>query len=70
MSTDDTATSDVKMEVMPDGPLRVSGPLTIVGKDGAVLFEGDKTALCRCGLSANKPFCDGAHRKNGWSETS
>lgn len=67
MSTEDTS---VTMEVAPNGPLRVSGPLKILGKDGEVLFDGEKTALCRCGLSANKPFCDGAHRKNEWSDES
>ena len=34
-----------------------------------MLRETGKAFLCRCGHSANKPFCDGSHRKVGWSET-
>ena len=66
MSTEETTDRGVKMEVMPDGPIRVSGEITLVDNEGAVIFEGDKTALCRCGLSSKKPFCDGTHRKEGW----
>ena len=35
--------------------------------EGNVLYEGDRAALCRCGGSANKPFCDGTHRTNGFT---
>ncbi len=68
MTTHSTENGSVRMEVMPDGPLRVSGPVEIVDSDGNVVFAGEKTAICRCGLSANKPFCDGTHRKEGWSD--
>ena len=47
-----------------NGPLLVSGGVRIVDADGKVLYEGDRAALCRCGGSGNKPFCDGTHRKN------
>lgn len=73
MSTESSGTSDaaaVRLEIMPNGPLRLSGKVEIVDASGDVVFEGDKTALCRCGLSANKPFCDGTHRKESWSEKS
>jgi uncharacterized Fe-S cluster protein YjdI len=49
-----------------NGPLLVSGGVRIVDAEGAVLYEGEKAALCRCGGSANKPFCDGTHAKNGF----
>jgi uncharacterized Fe-S cluster protein YjdI len=49
------------------GPLLVSGGVRVVDADGNVLFEGERAALCRCGGSANKPFCDGTHRTNGFS---
>ena len=49
-----------------DGPLLVSGGVRILDAEGAVLFEGERAALCRCGGSSNKPFCDGTHRTNGF----
>ena len=49
-----------------NGPLLVSGGVRILDADGTVLYEGDRAALCRCGGSSNKPFCDGTHRKNGF----
>jgi uncharacterized Fe-S cluster protein YjdI len=48
------------------GPLLVTGGVRIVDADGTVLYEGERAALCRCGGSANKPFCDGSHKKNGF----
>ena len=49
-----------------NGPLLVSGRVRIVDADGDVLFEGERAALCRCGESGNKPFCDGTHKTNGF----
>ena len=51
----------------PNGPLLVSGNLVIVAASGRVAWRGTKTALCRCGHSKNKPFCDGAHRDAGFT---
>lgn len=48
-----------------DGPLLVRGPLTVVGEDGGT-SRGSKGALCRCGESSAKPFCDGSHRGCGF----
>lgn len=48
-----------------DGPLLVRGPLTVVGSDGET-SRGVKGALCRCGVSSTKPFCDGSHRGAGF----
>lgn len=47
---------------MPDGPLKVEGNLTIHAASGRAAWQGTKTALCRCGASKNKPFCDGSHK--------
>jgi CDGSH-type Zn-finger protein/uncharacterized Fe-S cluster protein YjdI len=55
----------VTVSCRADGPLLVSGPLRIVGTDGA-WSAGGKGALCRCGGSATKPFCDGSHRDQGF----
>ena len=49
-----------------NGPLLVRGPLAVVGEDDQVL-RGEKGALCRCGASSTKPFCDGSHRSCGFS---
>lgn len=51
---------------IPDGPLLVSGSLAIRAASGRLAWEGDQTALCRCGGSKNKPFCDGTHRTIGF----
>jgi uncharacterized Fe-S cluster protein YjdI len=49
-----------------NGPLLVSGGVRILDAEGNLLFEGEKVALCRCGGSSNKPFCDGTHKTNGF----
>lgn len=54
---------DVKAEAMKNGPLIVHCDLTVVNSDGTEVVREGRTAFCRCGASANKPFCDGGHRK-------
>ncbi len=54
------------VSLKPDGPLLLSGDFEIRAPDGRVLFAGQKAALCRCGHSANKPFCDGSHKGAGF----
>jgi CDGSH-type Zn-finger protein len=50
-----------------DGPLLVRGPLRIVDQDGnEIPVEMKTVALCRCGRSGRKPFCDGTHKVAGW----
>lgn len=58
--------SKTKLTVLSNGSLKVQGDFEIVDKEGNVYDLGgrDQVSLCRCGLSANKPFCDGAHRKH------
>jgi CDGSH-type Zn-finger protein len=60
--------ADVKIEVRLDGPNRVTGPIDLVDQDGKAFTipEGEAVALCRCGASKNKPFCDGGHRDAGF----
>lgn len=61
--------ADVTIEVLENGPYIVEGPVDVVNYDGSglALPEGRKTwALCRCGGSTNKPFCDGTHSKIGF----
>lgn len=57
----------VEIRVMPDGPLVVKGNFRTVGSDGKELKKMKITSFCRCGQSLNMPYCDGTHRKIGWS---
>jgi uncharacterized Fe-S cluster protein YjdI len=56
----------VKIRVNANGALFIEGQTVVIGHDGKLLKEGSKMALCRCGLSGNRPFCNGAHSKQGW----
>ncbi len=49
-----------------NGPLYVHGRLRVVDIGGELIREDIRLALCRCGHSANKPFCDGTHRQIGF----
>jgi CDGSH-type Zn-finger protein len=50
-----------------NGPLLVRGPIHLVDRKGnEFTLEGRNIALCRCGASENKPFCDGSHAKIGF----
>lgn len=49
-----------------DGPPKPRGPLEIIDVDGVTVWRGSDTALCRCGASKTKPFCDGTHRQVGF----
>ena len=53
----------MEVKVTSGGPLMVAGEVKIIHKDGSEELRKN-AALCRCGLSANKPFCDGSHRKS------
>ncbi|MDH3283634.1 MAG: CDGSH iron-sulfur domain-containing protein [Acidobacteriota bacterium] len=49
--------------VMPAGPLLIKGPVELRDAAGTVARRCEKGALCRCGASETKPFCDGTHSK-------
>jgi len=55
-----------KIEVLEDGPLLVYGTLSIKDKDGKEEIKNKTTAFCRCGVSNNKPYCDGSHIESGF----
>jgi uncharacterized Fe-S cluster protein YjdI len=55
-----------QIQASENGPLLASGGVRVLDAEGNVLFEGVNAALCRCGGSGNKPFCDGTHKKNGF----
>ena len=62
--------SEVKIVCSNNGPLRISGNFEIRDTQGNLfdLSGRDSISLCRCGQSANAPFCDGAHRASFKSE--
>ncbi len=54
--------------VTDDGPLWVTGDVAVVSSDGATLETRNRVTLCRCGVSANKPLCDGSHKTAGFAD--
>ena len=57
-----------KITILRNGSARIEGDFEILDASGNAYGLGGRTiiSLCRCGHSANKPFCDGAHNKVGW----
>jgi CDGSH-type Zn-finger protein/uncharacterized Fe-S cluster protein YjdI len=58
-----------KLQIRPtkDGPLLLTGNLEICTGTGRTIAKVSKTALCRCGQSSKKPFCDGTHNRVGFT---
>ena len=56
----------LNVQPLANGPLMVSGNLEIVSGTGRTMDKVTKTFLCRCGHSANKPYCDGSHKAAGF----
>jgi uncharacterized Fe-S cluster protein YjdI len=52
--------------VMPNGPLHIRGRVEVQDGAGALVRADTRMALCRCGASGNKPFCDNSHRAVGF----
>jgi CDGSH-type Zn-finger protein len=60
---------DVTIRMRPNGPLVIEGPFTLIDSRGAAFeIPANKPAiaLCRCGQSAKRPFCDGTHKTCGF----
>jgi CDGSH-type Zn-finger protein/uncharacterized Fe-S cluster protein YjdI len=53
---------------LENGPLLMSGNIKIMNSSGRLAWEGTEVALCRCGASKNKPFCDGSHVAAGFRD--
>lgn len=62
----ETAPEVTTVQPRTNGPLFVRGQVKIVDAQGNVIREDTRIALCRCGQSSNKPFCDGTHRAVGF----
>lgn len=59
--------ASVTIEIRDNGPLIVTGLKRLISAEGEEIEVRENIALCRCGGSANKPFCDGTHKRNGFS---
>ncbi len=56
--------ADVTIQTLKNGPLLVKGPIQLANAQGQPIATSEPTiALCRCGHSGTKPFCDGSHKK-------
>jgi len=62
--------ADTKITVKDNGSIAVEGNFTIEDQNGKAfgLAGRTKISLCRCGHSANKPFCDGSHKTSGFTD--
>lgn len=69
MSDEPQVEPTVVIKTVDNGPYQVKGPVRVVDHDNNAydLGPGKTQLLCRCGLSAKKPFCDGSHARQGFS---
>jgi len=60
--------ADISISTRDNGPFLVTGSITLTDGDGGTFDLGGKEtiALCRCGASKNRPFCDGSHNQCGF----
>jgi CDGSH-type Zn-finger protein/uncharacterized Fe-S cluster protein YjdI len=56
----------LRVEATTNGPLHVTGNFTVLNGKGEPIYQGTDETFCRCGASANKPFCDGTHETIGF----
>jgi CDGSH-type Zn-finger protein/uncharacterized Fe-S cluster protein YjdI len=66
----DSPAKEPALKITPTshGPLGLRGPVELVSSDGKTRYQCDRTFLCRCGASKNKPFCDGSHKHIGFTD--
>ena len=58
----------LKITPTVNGPLLLRGEVEIRSADGETAYRATKAALCQCGRSNNKPFCDGSHAEMDWRD--
>ena len=58
--------AEVTIDIIKNGPLIVKGEVELKDSDGNFYPTEQRMALCRCGASTEKPFCDGTHSKIGF----
>ncbi len=69
MESEDESKVDIietRIEVRPNGPLRIHGRLRVELSNGEVVIKETAASFCRCGHSKNKPFCDSSHKEVGF----
>jgi len=64
--TDAAERGTLSISSIPDGPLMIEGPFTLLDAAGETACKSGKAALCRCGASKMKPYCDGSHMNIGF----
>ena len=60
------AAAPLNIEPMPNGSVRLTGPLVLLNEAGEAVDRTMQVFLCRCGQSAKQPYCDGSHRRVGF----
>jgi len=63
---EETPESPTKVQPRPNGPLLLRGDIEVIDVEGNVIRRATRVALCRCGQSSNKPYCDLTHRTIGF----
>lgn len=63
----DISGGELSVKPVANGPLLVRGNLQIRAASGREAWHGQSAAICRCGASQNKPFCDGSHKAAGFN---
>ena len=66
MEDQNNQNEDIKVTVIPGGPLMIVGTCQVTHGDGRVETKENRSTYCRCGASSNKPFCDGSHKSMDW----
>jgi uncharacterized Fe-S cluster protein YjdI len=61
-----TGEAETTIQASRNGPLLVQGTFELLDENGARIESAGRAALCRCGGTANQPFCDGSHRRIGF----
>ena len=63
----DNPSPTVRFTLRENASILIEGSIEMIGPDGKRIETKEKFALCRCGGSQNKPFCDGSHKANDFS---
>lgn len=61
------ASAPTVIRILDKGPLHVRGHVELLDSTGNRFETGEQFTLCRCGMSAQAPFCDGSHRMGGYA---